>query len=272
MPQPAPDKKASNLRLRLVSAVILAPAVLAVLYIGYPFVELLLIAIAVGASWEWASLCGRGRVGLAGRLTIAATTLSVIAGALGYFEVALVILLCGPLVAGPIAWKTKEGPAHWYALGIVYISVACLAFIWLRRVPGEGRDLILWLILVIWIADTGAYAAGRLIGGPKLAPRISPGKTWAGLAGGVLAAGILGGLLGLFQDSGAPVKLFFLSGALALVAQGGDLLESMVKRRFDAKDSGHLIPGHGGILDRVDSLLLATIAVAAVVWLNGARW
>ncbi|MEM7225872.1 MAG: phosphatidate cytidylyltransferase, partial [Pseudomonadota bacterium] len=220
-------------------------------------------------------LCGQGRVGPAGRLTVAATALPVIAAALGHYDLVPWILLAGLVVTLVVAWRGAEGPAPWYGLAIVYISLACIGFIWLRRLPGEGRELIFWLILVIWIADTGAYAAGRLIGGPKLAPKISPGKTWAGLFGGLLAAALLGVVLALFQDSGGPVKLGLLSGALALVAQGGDLLESMVKRRFGAKDSGSLIPGHGGILDRVDSLLLASVVLAAVVWLDrtgGSSW
>ena len=225
-----------------------------------------MIAVALAASWEWAALCGRERMAAAGWVTVAATTLAVSLGALGFFALAPWIALAGALATGVLARRSAAGP--WYGLAILYLSAACLAFIWLRQLPDMGRELVLWLVLVIWAADSGAYAAGRLIGGPKLAPRISPGKTWAGLVGGLLAAALVGGLLGLFQDSGKTVTLLLVAGALALVSQGGDLLESMLKRRFGAKDSGSLIPGHGGVLDRIDSLLLATLALAALVWLN----
>ena len=150
--------------------------------------------------------------------------------------------------------QADAGPAlAWFEFGLLYIAVASLSFLWLRGLPGHGRELVIWLVVSIWAADSGAYAAGRSIGGPKLAPRISPGKTWAGLIGGLISAMLVGGLLGLFQDSVGTVKLVGLAGLLALISQGGDLLESIVKRRFHAKDSGQLIPGHGGILDRVDS-------------------
>ena len=121
---------------------------------------------------------------------------------------------------------------------------------------------VLWLFVTVWSCDTGAYISGRSIGGPKLAPRISPNKTWAGLLGGILAAVVASVLLALISGSGSIV-LFAIQGTLlALISQCGDLAESSLKRRFDVKDSGNLIPGHGGILDRVDGVLFAAPTLA----------
>ncbi len=157
----------------------------------------------------------------------------------------------------------------WLTAGIVYIAVPCMAVIWLRVDPETGLATILWLLAVIWATDSGAYFAGRGIGGPKLAPRISPQKTWAGLAGGMIAAGAVGVATAAFLDRSNMLALIAFSVVLAVIAQGGDLLESAIKRHFKVKDSGNLIPGHGGLLDRFDGLMTAAPAVAAVALING---
>jgi phosphatidate cytidylyltransferase len=139
-----------------------------------------------------------------------------------------------------------------------------VALIWLRNDAPAGRDLVLWLVVSVWAVDIGAYVAGRLIGGPRLAPSVSPNKTWAGLAGGVgLAAATSAGFAGA---NGHP-HLFgpaALGALLGCTAQAGDLAESWVKRRFGVKDTSGLIPGHGGLLDRVDGLLIVALVVALV--------
>jgi phosphatidate cytidylyltransferase len=161
-----------------------------------------------------------------------------------------------------VAWS----PA-WVAAGVVYIGVPVLAILWLR---GQDRETAFWLLLVVWATDSVAYAAGRLIGGWKLMPRVSPKKTWAGLIGGTIGAAIVGGVvaaaLSLAID---PWILAGASAVLALVSQAGDLFESAVKRHFDAKDSGTLIPGHGGVLDRIDGLMAAAPAAALFCLLLG---
>jgi phosphatidate cytidylyltransferase len=139
-----------------------------------------------------------------------------------------------------------------------------VTLIWLRNDESAGRDVVFWLMIVVWAADTGAYIAGRLIGGPRLAPRISPNKTWAGLAGGVgLAAATSAGFAGA---SGQPY-LFApaaIGAMMGLAAQAGDLAESWMKRKFGVKDTSALIPGHGGLLDRVDGLLMVILVVALI--------
>lgn len=156
----------------------------------------------------------------------------------------------------------------WYLLGLVYALAAALALLWIREhadptLPNGGLVLTFWVFIVVWATDIGAYFAGRAIGGPKLAPSISPGKTWAGLYGGVVAAAIIGGLWVLF--SGLPFVLLLLAPLFAVAAQGGDLFESWMKRRAGLKDSGHLLPGHGGVFDRLDGLLPVALLTALAV-------
>lgn len=152
----------------------------------------------------------------------------------------------------------------WLIFGVFYIGAPSYALLHIRAYPDMAVETVLWTFVMVWAADTGAYAAGRLIGGPKLAPSISPKKTWAGLCGGMVAAGLVGLVTGLVLDHQSVIPLVLLSMALGVFSQGGDLLESWVKRKFNKKDSGSLIPGHGGVLDRVDGLLAAALGVALV--------
>jgi len=146
---------------------------------------------------------------------------------------------------------------------LVYVVIAAASLLWLRTDPLAGLQNMLFLVLVVWSADIGAYLIGRLLGGPRLAPRLSPGKTWSGAAGGLLAAVAVGvAAAQIVAASTTPWRAAVLAGALALIAQGGDLLESAVKRRLQIKDTSHLIPGHGGLFDRLDAILAAAPAAA----------
>ncbi|HKT14817.1 MAG TPA: phosphatidate cytidylyltransferase [Allosphingosinicella sp.] len=146
------------------------------------------------------------------------------------------------------------------AWGVLYIALPAFALIILDWIWFE---LVFWAFVVTWSTDIFAYFAGRAIGGPKLAPRISPNKTWAGLAGGVIGAGVAGALVASMLDLGAPYT--FVGGVMGVIAQAGDLFESWVKRRAGVKDSGSIIPGHGGVLDRLDGLLAVVIATFALL-------
>jgi phosphatidate cytidylyltransferase len=160
---------------------------------------------------------------------------------------------------------TKGWGAAWYVGGFLYAALAALALLWIRERAdeAEGLRLVLWVFVVVWSVDIGAYFAGRKIGGPKLAPSISPGKTWAGFYGGVAAATLLGGAWALYTSL-HPV-LLLLAPLFAAAAQGGDLFESWMKRRAGVKDSGRWLPGHGGVFDRVDGLLPVAILTAIAV-------
>ena len=155
-------------------------------------------------------------------------------------------------------------PRRLLALGAPYIAPAVAALIWLRSQP-NGYWWVLLLAAVVWGGDVGAYLIGRLVGGPRLAPAISPGKTWSGAVGGTLAAVLCG--IAIWPERAALVAPAGL--LLSLVAQAGDLLESAIKRRFGVKDSGRLIPGHGGLLDRLDGVLTSAPVAAAILLVFG---
>ncbi len=147
-------------------------------------------------------------------------------------------------------------------VGLAYVALAGAALLWLRADPVAGRANVLFLLLTIWAGDIGAYLVGRWLGGPRLAPRISPGKTWSGSLGGLLASVAAGLIFAGLLSSGAVGQTALIAAILGVVAQAGDLLESYVKRHLQVKDSGHLIPGHGGLFDRLDGVLAAAPVAA----------
>ena len=163
--------------------------------------------------------------------------------------------------------RSDEAPLL-YTFGLPYIALPAASLVWLRADPASGFETILWLLCIVWATDIGAYAFGRIIGGPKLAPRFSPKKTWAGLIGGMVSAAAVGA--GIAAGWGLSVLGFaLLSAGLAVVSQAGDLFESWVKRRFNVKDSSNIIPGHGGVLDRVDGVLPVAVVVAVLAMVFG---
>ena len=160
---------------------------------------------------------------------------------------------------------TSFARGGWLTGGFLYVALGVLALFLVREVLGFAGAL--WLMATVWATDIGAYFAGRTIGGPKIAPAISPSKTWAGLIGGMVAAELVSWLIGRWIGSDAT--LFKLGAPMAVLAQMGDFFESWMKRRAGVKDSSALIPGHGGVLDRLDGLLPVAIAIGAILWLTG---
>lgn len=158
---------------------------------------------------------------------------------------------------------TRGWGAGWYIGGFVYALTAALALLWVRERADNGIAMVMWVFIVVWATDIGAYVAGKAIGGAKLAPAISPGKTWAGFYGGIAAATLLGAAWVLF--TGLRPLLFLLAPLFAVAAQGGDLFESWMKRQAGLKDSGNWLPGHGGVFDRLDGLLPVAILTAGAV-------
>ena len=154
--------------------------------------------------------------------------------------------------------------AGWYLGGFVYALAAAIALLWIRDRADNGLALVMWVFTVVWTTDIGAYFVGKSIGGPKLAPAISPGKTWAGFYGGVVAATIVAGVWASL--TGLHWVVLLLAPLMSVAAQGGDLFESWMKRRAGVKDSGSWLPGHGGIFDRLDGLLPVAILTAAAAW------
>jgi phosphatidate cytidylyltransferase len=256
-------------RTRVVSALILAPTALVPAYLGPPVWDLLLAVMAALMGWEWARLCDGGRLSRVGASSIAIAPVAVAVGLLSGIVPALVLVSAGGVLIGLAARLDGARNPLWLAAGVGYVGLPCLAMAWLRALPGDGLLTLLWVLGLVWATDTGAYVAGRGIGGPKLAPRISPNKTWAGLVGGVVAAAAVGAAAALLVQNVAAWFAVLASAALAVVEQAGDLLESAVKRHFGVKDSSRLIPGHGGVLDRVDGLLAVSLAVAALSGVAG---
>lgn len=251
------------------SLVMAAGAIVAVLVGGWLF-TLLAVAVVVIMAGEWARLLPEGDPTTRGFVLAGSAVLpiaAILALARGRGDLAAVTLLVGAALMAAIAALVPGAPPDRAAGGVAYVGVPALALVWLRNVVPDGLEHVLWLMLVVWATDICAYFTGRSLGGPKLAPRLSPSKTWSGLAGGMVGAGLVGGLAGYV--GGAAVALAASLGLLlAVVAQAGDLFESALKRRAGFKDSGHLIPGHGGLLDRIDGLVFAAPVFAAIVWLG----
>lgn len=271
-PDPGDDagpgtKSAHTLRLRVLSALVLAPIGLAAAWFGPPLLSIVVVIAAGLMAWEWGRLCRIGTPILTGIIVIVVA--SVIAAAFGVTRIGLVIAVLGSI--GTAVASRRSGEAVLVGCGVLWIAVPSIALIWLALDPDPrvGRNTVLWILAVVWATDIGAYAAGRTFGGPRLAPRLSPNKTWSGLIGAVLCAAAVGGIVALFVNSTIVVTILLLSGILAVVAQLGDLAESMVKRHCGVKDSSSLIPGHGGLLDRFDGMLAVIPAVALLSLFGG---
>lgn len=211
-----------GLVLRIISAVVLGPLLLAAIWFGFPWIDLVAALAAPLIVSEWISLTRRR-----------------------------------PLLR---------------ILFVLYSLAALAALLWLRHQPVHGRETVLWIMLCIWATDIGAYVVGRLAGGAKLAPRISPSKTWSGLIGGMAWAAVTSATAGYAFGLGETIMLAAIGAGLAVVGQVGDLVESAAKRSAGVKDSGTLIPGHGGILDRIDGLIAVLVVVAVVRLTVGGGW
>jgi phosphatidate cytidylyltransferase len=217
-----PPARFRGLLLRIASAAVLGPLLLAAIWFGFPWVDLVAAIATPLMIGEWLRL-SRGR----------------------------------PLARGGF---------------ILYSIAAVLALLWLRHHPGYGRETILWIVACVWATDIGAYFLGSYVGGARLAPSISPGKTWSGLVGGICASAVVSAACGLAFNAGDTLVLAVTGIGIAVVAQVGDLLESAAKRRAGVKDSGSIIPGHGGILDRIDGLIAALVFIAVLRLVIGGEW
>ena len=189
----------------------------------------------------------------------------------GFPWIDLVVAIAAPLMIGEWLRLTRRRPAARAGL-VLYSIAAVLALLWLRHQPAYGRETILWILACVWATDIGAYFVGSFAGGARLAPSISPSKTWSGLVGGACASAVVSALGGLAVAAGETLTLALTGIGIALVAQAGDLLESAQKRRAGVKDSGRLIPGHGGILDRIDGLIAALVFIALIRLATGGEW
>ncbi|MCH8685405.1 phosphatidate cytidylyltransferase [Pedomonas mirosovicensis] len=253
----------SDLKVRLIAGLAMAAVALGLLWLGGVAFLALGVIICALVLREWCGITGAARSRVAYRIALTLLAASFGLGGSGRWEWALALVVIGGLAMALWGVGLRQRAARWTGLGLVYAAVPGLALVWLRGLP-DGFLIVLWLMVAVALTDTFAYFAGRRFGGPKLAPRISPKKTWSGLIGGMAGAAlggwVIGALFGLpLAASGA---LAGAAAVLAVVAQAGDLAESALKRAFDVKDSGSILPGHGGIMDRVDGLIAAAPVVA----------
>jgi phosphatidate cytidylyltransferase len=269
-----PEDRAA-FRLRVLSALTLVPIALVIVVAGGWIYPLFVALLAALMALEWRRLSEArfdseyGR--LAGGLALGVALVAAALAALSRPHDALVCVGLGMILAGVLA-RARVAAALWAAIGVALIGLPTIALIWLRSVPGLGLGLVLWLLIVVWTTDTAAYLVGRRVGGLRLAPSISPGKTWSGLSGGVIGASLASALTAWALGSERLVQAAGLGAVFAVLAQLGDLAESALKRRAGVKDSGWLIPGHGGVLDRLDGLLLTAPALALLVGAGAWSW
>ena len=253
-----------NLLMRIVVAAVLVPLAVAIAYAGGWLWTGLVTLAAIGLFVEWLAV-----VGLAGAMRVAvpggvALAVAGLCFAFGRLDAALVVLAIGFIAVVSIAPERR----NWAAAGFCYAAAAEIASVLVRLDPVKGFAALMFVLLVVWVTDSGGYFAGRGIGGPKLWPRVSPKKTWAGAAGGLAASLAVAFGFAAF-DLGKAGPLLLLGAALSVVSQLGDLFESAVKRRFGVKDSSHIIPGHGGLMDRLDGYIAAVVVAAIFGFLRG---
>ena len=265
--------KDRNLLVRLISALVLIPIVLLDVYLGGWWFSALITLVAMLAMREWARMISGQQAGWWFYSLIVLVAVVVLASAPMPDPFWSSLWLLKACIAGFVIGFLARKPAM-LGVGVPYVLLPALAMLWLRG-HDDGLRLIVFLFFVVWATDTGAYLVGRLVGGPKLAPRISPKKTWSGAIGGTLIAGVTGLVVSLIYDTELPLAAFAIGVMLAIISQFGDLLESGIKRHYAVKDSGGSIPGHGGILDRIDGLIAAAVGLAtfhAVLTGLGLNW
>lgn len=271
-PSDVPSRRFADLKTRIISGIGAAVVGLTLVYLGGVWAMLLIALVSGAMIWEFRSITQHG--GGACGFDVAFLLLGVVGG------VVVAQLWSWPAGFVWLAWSLAAGAAAdlaagrrramgWGVAGGAYIGAAGIGFLYLRAMEPYGLSTALWVFLVVAAADVGGYFAGRLIGGPKLWPRVSPKKTWAGTAGGVVLAVGLGGLFSWATTGTYFLQVCAVSAGAAVLSQGGDLAESALKRHFGVKDSGRLLPGHGGALDRFDGLVAAVLVVALFAWWRG---
>jgi len=263
-PAAVTGKDSHNLLLRIVAALVLAPLAIATAYAGGWLWAGLVTLTSVGLYLEWLMVVNAAReirVAASGSVALA------IAGwylAEDHLQVVLAVLALGLVAVALLSGERRR----WTTAGFLYAAAAEIASILVRRDEPDGLIALIFVLLVVWGTDIGGYFAGRGIGGPKLWPRVSPKKTWAGAIGGFAVSLAIAFGFAAF-GVGQALPLLVLAAVLSTASQLGDLLESAVKRRFGVKDSSHIIPVHGGLMDRLDGYVAAIVLAAVLGILRG---
>jgi phosphatidate cytidylyltransferase len=258
----------ADLGVRVASAAVLIPLVLADVWFGGVWFEIFVGLLFVLVAREWVAIVHGGN-----DVQFALHAAAALAGALLPLQIGIagaVYVVAALALIAAIHAVLVGGAGPWKFFGVAYAGFPPIAFEVLRQGGSMGLKAIIWVMVVVWCADTLAYAAGRTFGGPKLAPRISPNKTWSGLLGAVVGAAIAALVFQSVTGAGPFLATAAVAAALAIVEQGGDLFKSAMKRAHGVKDSGGLIPGHGGVIDRIDGLIAVALAAAILgVWRAG---
>jgi phosphatidate cytidylyltransferase len=263
-PAAVAEQGSRNLLTRVIAALVLAPSAIAIAYAGGWLWAALVTLAATGLYVEWLMIVGAARQPRVVAPGVAALVIAGFCLASGRFDASLLVLALG--LAG-VALLSPER-RQWTAAGFCYAACAQVASVLVRLDQADGFVALILVLLVVWVTDIGGYFAGRGIGGPKLWPRVSPKKTWAGAVGG-FAASLVIAVGFAVSGAGKTGPLLLLGAVLSIASQLGDLFESAVKRRFGVKDSSHIIPGHGGLLDRLDGFVAAIVLAAIFGILRG---
>ena len=258
------EQGSRNLLVRVAAALVLAPVAIAIAYAGgWPWAVLVTLA-AIGLYVEWLTIIGMAREARIAGSGAVALAIAGVCLATTQIDAALVVLALGLAAIALLSPRQRI----WATAGYCYAAAAEIASVLVRLDQVYGFVALILILLVVWVTDIGGYFAGRGLGGPKLWPRVSPKKTWAGAIGGFAASLAVSGGFAAF-GLGRPGSFLLLGAALSVVSQAGDLFESAVKRRFGVKDSSHIIPGHGGLLDRLDGYVAAVVMAAIFGLLRG---
>ncbi len=257
--------KWGDLGVRTASAIILIPAVLACIWQGGMWFIAFVLLLGFLVAHEWVSMVFPANP-VQYALHFLAAGVGAVAPTFLDPQQTVLCIIGVAMVSAIVARFGDNATSKWSYFGIFYVGLPAVALVLLRRDADYGALAILWIFLIVWGADIFAYFAGRNIGGPKLAPRISPKKTWAGLGGAIFGSALASVLVAHFAQLKGIAALAFLAAIFAIVEQGGDLFESSLKRFHNVKDSGRLIPGHGGVIDRMDGLLFVAV-IAAIIGL-----
>jgi phosphatidate cytidylyltransferase len=251
------EQGSRNLLMRVVAALVLAPLAIAIAYAGGWLWAALVTLAAIGLYVEWLTIVGGAHEKRVVASGVAALAIAGFCLASDRIDAALLVSVVGFAAVALLSPERR----HWTATGFFYAAAAELASVLVRFDQTSGFAALMLVLLVVWVTDIGGYFAGRGLGGPKLWPRVSPKKTWAGAIGGFTASLAVAAGFAAF-GAGKTCPLLVLGAVLSVASQLGDLFESGVKRRFGVKDSSHIIPGHGGLLDRLDGFVAAVVLAA----------
>ncbi len=250
----------SDLGPRVLSGIILAAIAIATILAGPLPLAVMLALVGTVVAWEWGRMVRGTEIDAAMSAHVATVVAGIVLTGMGLAGPAILGVLIGTILTGLLSFGRHSVLS---AVGVLFAALPGIALLWLRRDEPLGVHAVFFVVGAVVATDVGAYFCGRLIGGPKLWPRVSPNKTWSGLAGGVMAAALVGAAYARWLPSPSLAHLMMAGAGLAVAAQAGDLAESALKRRFGTKDTSTLIPGHGGFMDRIDGLATASIAAAA---------